>query len=376
AGQRRQSEVGCKLDICVVFQNVIFRIEFRILDGCDFAQVGGLHEPAIGVHAALKNIDFVECSDFLTQAARLLTFRGQNKVDGDAVWRTEGTFVIERAGQTTLAENTASHIVEIGYDYNLTTQHAVNGRDLWSGRATLALNPASWLHSSVVWEHFQEDDNRSRTGKQLCHHDAGPDSVGSVANLDNMARGVLSQGCLPGSLYDKGAFGTPNGIAINFVLAAEGEQTGRLGYKIGTFDEVDILQRGVDPYGGLMQSTNLREIASIKDPKFNSKNDILEYNADMKLAPDLTLSSLTGYNKDTYYSTQDYNRFNTVPIFNASEGLEAGWPIPGLQDPITPGGVYCDPQIGCSNTIAGFDISEAKSWQFSQEVRLTSNFEG
>ena len=263
-----------------------------------------------------------------------------------------------------------------GYDYNLTTEHAVNGRDLWSGRATLALNPTSWLHSNVIWEHFQEDDNRSRTGKQLCHHDAGPDSVGSVTNLDNMARGVLSQGCLPGSLYDKGAFGTPNGIALNFVLAAEGEQTGRLGYKIGTFDEVDILQRGVDPYGNMMQSTNLREIASIRDPKFRSKNDTLEFNTDIQVSPGLTITSLTGYNKDTYYSTQDYNRFNTVPIFNSSDGLETGWPYTGLEDPITPGGIYCDPQIGCSNTIAGFDISEAKSWQFSQELRLTSNFDG
>ena len=43
---------------------------------------------------------------------------------------------------------------------------------------------------------------------------------------------------------------------------------------------------------------------------------------------------------------------------------------------ISPGGVFCDPQLGCSNTIQGLDVSKATSEQFSQEFRLQSSFAG
>lgn len=42
----------------------------------------------------------------------------------------------------------------------------------------------------------------------------------------------------------------------------------------------------------------------------------------------------------------------------------------------TPTGYFCDPQLGCSNRLVGEDLSEEHSWQFSQELRLTSNFDG
>jgi iron complex outermembrane recepter protein len=265
-----------------------------------------------------------------------------------------------------------------GYDFNTTTDHAVNGRDLWSGRATIGFKPFEKLHGDLIWEHFSEDDDRSRTGKQLCHHDSGPSSIGGIP-LDNLAAAFMSQGCLPGSLYDAGAFGTPNGLAIPFVLAAteadpQSFQTGRIGHDPNSGQTVPLLN-GVDPYGGMMQSPNLRDIASIHDPKFRAKNDTLELNFDFDLTPSLTFTSQTGYNKDNYYSTQDYNRFNTVPVFNSTTGLTGFLPDEPTPQ-ITPGGIFCDPQIGCSNSIAGFDISQANSWQFSQELRLASNFEG
>src|SRR3546814_2427795 len=59
-----------------------------------------------------------------------------------------------------------------GYDYNSVTKNRINGRDLYSFRTTLAFEPEPWLRANVVWERFREDDNRSRTGKQLCHRDA------------------------------------------------------------------------------------------------------------------------------------------------------------------------------------------------------------
>jgi len=278
-----------------------------------------------------------------------------------------------------------------GYDYNTITEHNVDGRNLWSGRGTLGFAPTSWLHGNVVWEHFDEKDDRARTGKQLCHRDPGPDSVGAQQNISQFASDRLSQGCLPGSLYDAGAFGTPNGVSLPFVLAALDPSLGKVGYRpqvpgstAGRIEDTVTLVGGggsigetpADPYGGMMQVPDYRVIASGRDPKFKSKNDVVELNFDVDVTPNLTFTSQTGYNKDYYYSTQDYNRFNTVPIFNDSDGLESFAPGSANPTSITPGGVFCDPQLGCSKSIMGVDISRAKSWQISQEIRLASHFEG
>jgi iron complex outermembrane recepter protein len=39
-------------------------------------------------------------------------------------------------------------------------------------------------------------------------------------------------------------------------------------------------------------------------------------------------------------------------------------------------GVFCDPQLGCSDRLTAGDLSTAKSRQFSQEFRLSSDFDG
>lgn len=43
---------------------------------------------------------------------------------------------------------------------------------------------------------------------------------------------------------------------------------------------------------------------------------------------------------------------------------------------MVPGGVFCDPQIGCTDRLAVFDVSSAKSKQFGQELRLQSDSTG
>src|SRR3546814_20384441 len=68
-----------------------------------------------------------------------------------------------------------------------------------------------------------------------------------------------------------------------------------------------------------------------------------------------------------------------LPVFtDTSAPLRCGVlnPPPSLYRDLAPGGIFCDPQIGCSDTIAGFDISKAKSKQFNQEFRLQSSFDG
>ena len=244
-----------------------------------------------------------------------------------------------------------------GYSFNELTGHPIDGRNLWSTRATLQYKPIEGLKADLIWEHFQENDNRVRSSKQLCEKDPGPSEVDGPAgpqfpDASNFGAQWLTQGCLPGSLYAPTAFETPNAGGIPFVVALE------------LF--TPYVKPGTDPYAGVTQSHDLRTVDSLLDPKYRAKNDTFELNLDYAFDQSLTLSSQTGYNNDLLYSTEDFNRFNTAPIFVD----------PGGRTLIGQDGEYCDPQLGCSSTIVGQDVSQEKSEEFYQELRLTSSNEG
>ncbi|HEX6859116.1 MAG TPA: TonB-dependent receptor [Caulobacteraceae bacterium] len=279
-----------------------------------------------------------------------------------------------------------------GYDYNALTKNPVNGRDLWSARLTLAFNPTDRVRANLIWERFQEDDNRSRTGKQLCHRDNGPTSVGGVPVASGanapfevvMRPSLFSQGCEAGNLYDDSAFGTPNGLAIPFVFGMIGLGAGcpsgcNPAYPLG-FDptkgyQVTLLNLA-DPYANQVQSTDLRVIESILDPRYRASADIVELNFDFDLTDELTFTSQTAYNEDQTYSFQDFNRFNTQPIFNDTSPLNNyNNTVPSPYRNLAPGGFFDDPQLGRSNRMVSFDIAQAEGKQFSQEFRLQSDFD-
>src|SRR6185437_17003711 len=97
--------------------------------------------------------------------------------------------------------------------------------------------------------------------------------------------------------------------------------------------------------------------------------DTLQLNASWNVTQALTLYSDTAYNRDFLWSTEDYNRFNTSPgIF--SGGAFNGNPY------VDENGVFCDPQLGCSDRLVVQDLATEKAWQASQEFRLVSNFQG
>ncbi len=68
-----------------------------------------------------------------------------------------------------------------GYSFNELTNSPIDGRDFWSTRATLGLKLSDNLKAYLVWEHYQENDDRMRSSKQLCHRDNGPAMVGGFA---------------------------------------------------------------------------------------------------------------------------------------------------------------------------------------------------
>ena len=269
-----------------------------------------------------------------------------------------------------------------GYEFNQTTNKSIDGRDLWSSRVTLGFRPFEQLQVYAVWEHFQEDDDRQRSTKQLCKKDPGPSSVDGydISNLGpspygytltSAYRALLSQGCLPTSLYSPDTFETPNGQANPLVAIDEFGFVGANG----------ALLNPIDPYASVTQPRNLRVIQSEISPTYRAKNDTFELNADFNVTPELTLTSQTGYNKDSLGSTEDFNRFNTSPnLFNnlgvSPEEFLANPSAFGVYAPVTENGVYCDPQLGCSSKMVGEDLSQERAWQFNQEVRLASKFQG
>src|SRR6185437_10652829 len=233
----------------------------------------------------------------------------------------------------------------------------------WSGRVTLGMKPAENVHAYLVWEHFQEDDDRMRTAKQLCDLDPGPSQVGPIPQdftltgaglrttpftqgqyipTDRGARGTLSQGCLPASLYAPESFQTPNGDSLPIVYAAHYGGFGILGGPL-------IL--GNDPYASSTQSKDLRVIEASIQPDYKAKNDTVEFNVDYGITPELTFTSQTGYDHDFLASIEDFNRFTSNPgiFFTSATQPNVNGPGNGHTGYLyTPGGIFCDPQLGCS----------------------------
>ncbi len=262
-----------------------------------------------------------------------------------------------------------------GYTSNLLTHSQTDGRDLFSTRVSLLVHPIERLTATAVWEHFQENDNRLRSGKQLCARDNAPTEVDgpqgsqypdfeTALHGGNYGGAFLSQGCSPVSLYSSMSYQTPEAGGEPFFAP------------FAVFPQLrNILTtaKWTNPYGDEVQSRDLRKISSVIDPVYRAKNDTFEFNADYSVTPALTLTSQTAYSKDFLYSTEDFNRFNTVPDF-LQDAYQNGGGFGGTF--IGQDNQFCDPQFGCSSRWLAVDRSSETARQFYQELRLTSDFKG
>ncbi|MFZ5670545.1 MAG: TonB-dependent receptor [Pseudomonadota bacterium] len=256
-----------------------------------------------------------------------------------------------------------------GYGKNITSGNDVDDRDLWNTRITLAFNPSDTFRSFLMWDHFEEDDSRSRIGKQLCVKDPGPASVGGQAyhalpSIAEMQRGFFSQGCQAARVDDPNIFGTVN------TQATLGGLFGTLyGFTTG------------DAFAGQMQNPNIRNIQSAFDPVYRAETDIVQFNITWDLTDELQLTALTGYSNNYLFTRQDYNRITPTSTFNAVPNpinvyAAFGAVYTGAYAALFPGGVVSDPQVGAQNRFTTFDISGGESTNWSQELRLQSNFDG
>ncbi|HEX6859639.1 MAG TPA: TonB-dependent receptor [Caulobacteraceae bacterium] len=289
-------------------------------------------------------------------------FHYEARLSGDAAnynsTRLEGMVNIPLAEDLVALRIAGAWTKRNGYTTNEITGSPIDGRDLWSTRVSLRFSPVAGIDANLIWEHFEEDDDRLRSGKQLCKKDIVTE-VGGVGDIPfsgsyNGPQGTFGQGCKPASLYSPDSFQTPNGFVLPFYhpIAAAGFPRG--------FDS--------DPYLSQVQSRDLRVIESTVDPSYEADSDVVELQVNLDLTDNLSLSSETAWARDFIFSTQDYNRFNTRSgAFGHTDGR------PGLVDE---NGFFCDPQIGCADRLVLTDLSTAKSRHFSQEFRLASDYDG
>jgi outer membrane receptor protein involved in Fe transport len=240
-----------------------------------------------------------------------------------------------------------------GFTTNSETGQRTDGRDLWSTRLSLRFTPIDKLDANFVWEHFQEDDDRLRSGKQLCHRDDRRVFAGYPATNPGYHEDPWSQGCLPASLYSPDSYQAPYGPALPYK------------YPNG----------GGDVYASTTQSSDLRVIQTELEPHYRAKSDLAELQVSYDISDRLTLTSETGYNADRISSVEDYNRF--APAFGTFSyvgGQTARRPSMLHEGPY--GLEFCDPQLGCSDHLLAADLSKASSRQFSQELRIASDYDG
>ena len=318
------------------------------------------------------------------------TFRHEAKLSGDVAnyssTRLEGMVNIPLVEDAVALRLAGAWTKRDGYSTNQITGNPIDGRDLWSTRASLRFAPIDRLDVNLIWEHFQEDDDRLRSGKQTCKKhtvtelvvpgvNGAPDRVidvsddpyqglpdrGQAGGVVSTVQSVFSQGCLPSSLYSPDSFSTPNGQSIPYYF-----QVGAIG-----------LPRALsDPYVSQVQSPDLRVIESTVDPEYRAKSDLVELQIAFDLTDSLSLSSETAWASDFIFSTQDFNRFNTAPGAWLPADHQQAPDRPGVLLPGPNGGIFCDPQVGCADRLVAVDLSTAKSHHFSQEFRLGSSFDG
>jgi len=371
--------------VAVAFNNTPFiRNRFFEQEFYDLQRVEVLRGPQgtlYGRNATAGVVNLISAKPKFTYEAKLSA-----DVGNYSSHRIEGMLNIPLAEDKVALRIAGAWTKREGYSTNELTSKAIDGRDLWSTRVSLRFTPTDKLDANLIWEHFEENDDRLRSGKQLCKMDV----VTNVAGFDtpDFYRGVsdwglsgqvfagvqpsFSQGCTPASLYAPDSFQKTNPLALPYFVPL-----GAVSLPISRYPFGDPLSgKPVDPYASRTQSRDLRVIEAAVDPSYRAKTDVVELQVAYDLSDHLTLNSESSWSSDFIFSTQDYNRFAGAPnAFGVNDNsLTASY---YRQRGILRGdGTFCDPQIGCSDRLVAMDLSTARSSQFSQELRLASNFDG
>jgi iron complex outermembrane recepter protein len=278
-----------------------------------------------------------------------------------------------------------------------------DGRDQWSGRASIRWQPASNTTIDVIYEHGDENDTRMRGEKQLCHTDPS---------------GVL--GCLPDKLADGPV--NPNATFFNIPVSTQATQEtfgglfGLLGVPVpASFLGLFNLQAPYTAPAGAVP-TDPRTINSDFTPTLKGRSNSISAEVKQKWTDWLDMTLVGGYADGDVTSQESYTNspgtpFNrgsclTPPTLDCSEGVlqsvigayvTAGIVAPNYADPVNgPYAFLLNPlftgtlptSAPRNNGIIGgaierytnnpfaFDQSNGTSKQISADLRFNTDFEG
>ena len=214
-----------------------------------------------------------------------------------------------------------------GFADNVFNGDDVDGRDMYAVRSSTTFDFGDNTDATLVINYFEEDSNRMRGSSSYCATDPN---------------GVL--GCLPNRGRPAGSAntaGTVGGILTTFA-----------GFGLG------FIQFPSNSAANALVIEDPRKVNLDFTPVYESDETIvsLEINHDFG---DLTFTSLTGYHESSLDARNDYD-------FTVNEEI---WPVHttyqrGPDGPST------------ANFLEQNDRSTSEPEQFSQELRLASNFDG
>jgi outer membrane receptor protein involved in Fe transport len=240
-----------------------------------------------------------------------------------------------------------------GYATNTVTGQAIDGRELFGVRGSILFEPTDNFRATFIVEHFEEEDDRLRAGKQLCAKDPFKTSFNGIA-IGPVDQLVTSLGCRDVALED-----------MNDRVNSAATLGGGLAITAGLLNG-DAFTAPVDP--------NLRNIESAFDPTYFADQTLYTLKGEYDLTDSLKLSYIGSYSETSLQSLEDYNKIAPTISFNATAGPFAAVPV--LYGLLFPGGVVNDPQLGASNRFRTFDIAGGGSEQTTHEIRLQSSNDG
>ncbi|MFN7180093.1 TonB-dependent receptor [Hyphomonas sp.] len=240
-----------------------------------------------------------------------------------------------------------SYLEREGYVKNTVTGNDIDSRNLWGARASIAVEPTDNFRALFMIEHFEEDDSRLRSGKQLCKKDPLRTSFANIP-IGALDQRVTSLGCQEAPLN-----------AMQDRVNSVGTLGGGLGVAAGLLNG-DAFTTPMNP--------DLRQIESAFDPQYTAEQTLYTWKAEYDITDALKLTYLGSYNEGKSASFEDYNKIAPNIAFN-------NIPAPPFNI-LFPGGVVNDPQLGASNVFRTFDISGGKSEQTTHELRLQSSYDG
>ncbi len=238
-----------------------------------------------------------------------------------------------------------------GYTDNIFTGNDIDGRDQWAARAGFRIKPSDDTDINLTVNHYKEDSSRMRAGKQLCHRDP-----------------TGAYGCLP----DRLAF-------------EAGNLRGTLGGTLGELlplvvpgaAAVALIAPGTDMNAGAVVPNDYRKVSAEFDPTYEADETIatLEFFHDFG---SITLTSVTGYQETTLVSRADYNWVaGTLDYNGGGMPILFGGSIPLSQIDLNDlSGSLGGNSIGRFTASTGYDQSDQKADQWSQEFRIASEFDG